>query len=426
MAEQNTHINYSAEDIERYLRGGMSAKEMHAIEMAALQDPFLADAIEGFSNTSFEESHKHLNEITAALQTKKEETKIVPFPSKNFYWRRVAAIIIFVAGVGAASWYILGSNNGSNESEIAQVKENKSKTPGTVANKGLKNKTTTNDSLQAVIAQNGVPPSREQKKKNEAKKQEEVTNRTSTKTQAFARKIPEAAVADSFEKNKDVAADISSLSARLPNDTPGLQETSKVANVKSHFLNSDGSNNFTGRVTDNNNEPVAYATIRADEEAVTADSNGYFKLRAQDSILNVIVSSAGFVSANKQLESRKTNHISILPDETALSEVAITGYAKKQAKKNLVDSAYPSGGWKLFQEYVYKKSGKSIDTLNSKEMTGDVQIEFSIDKNGTPYDFIVLKSSDDKAASEAIEIIREGPRWITPSKDKKGRVTIQF
>jgi hypothetical protein len=50
MAEQNTHINYSAEDIERYLKGKMSAKEMHDMEKAALQDPFLADAIEGFSS----------------------------------------------------------------------------------------------------------------------------------------------------------------------------------------------------------------------------------------------------------------------------------------------------------------------------------------------------------------------------------------
>src|SRR4051812_43173053 len=100
MAEQNTHINYSAEDIERYLKGTMSPKEMYDLEKAALQDPFLADAIEGFSNTSFEESSKHLNEVTAALQAGREETKVVPLPSKSFYWWRVAAMIIFIAGIG--------------------------------------------------------------------------------------------------------------------------------------------------------------------------------------------------------------------------------------------------------------------------------------------------------------------------------------
>ena len=72
MSDPNTHINYSVEDIERYLSGGMSAKEMHDMEKAALQDPFLADAIEGFGNTSFEESRNHLNEIMAALQRNKE------------------------------------------------------------------------------------------------------------------------------------------------------------------------------------------------------------------------------------------------------------------------------------------------------------------------------------------------------------------
>src|SRR3954452_19043513 len=132
MAEQAAHINYSAEDIERYLKGKMSAKEMHDIEKAALQDPFLADAIEGFNNASFEKSHKHLNEITAALQTGKEETKVVPLPLKSFYWWRVAAMIIFVAAIGAVSWYIIGSNNVADKNEIAQVKESKSKAPDTV------------------------------------------------------------------------------------------------------------------------------------------------------------------------------------------------------------------------------------------------------------------------------------------------------
>ena len=48
MAEPSTHINYTFEDIQRYLQGKMSAAEMHEIEKAALQDPFLSDAIEGY------------------------------------------------------------------------------------------------------------------------------------------------------------------------------------------------------------------------------------------------------------------------------------------------------------------------------------------------------------------------------------------
>jgi len=89
MADTNAHINYLVEDIERYLNGGMSAKEMHDMERAALQDPFLADAIEGYSEASMQQSHQHLNEIAALLQKDKEEAKVVVMPTKSFQWWRV-------------------------------------------------------------------------------------------------------------------------------------------------------------------------------------------------------------------------------------------------------------------------------------------------------------------------------------------------
>ncbi len=42
---------YKATDFARYHSGTMPADEMHAIEKAALEDPFLADALEGYPNT---------------------------------------------------------------------------------------------------------------------------------------------------------------------------------------------------------------------------------------------------------------------------------------------------------------------------------------------------------------------------------------
>jgi hypothetical protein len=41
-------INYSAHDIERYLNRQMNAAEMHAFEKAMMDDPFLADAVDGY------------------------------------------------------------------------------------------------------------------------------------------------------------------------------------------------------------------------------------------------------------------------------------------------------------------------------------------------------------------------------------------
>ena len=50
MPENNNIQNYSAADIERYHKGQLTPEEMHAMEKAALDDPFLADAIEGYKN----------------------------------------------------------------------------------------------------------------------------------------------------------------------------------------------------------------------------------------------------------------------------------------------------------------------------------------------------------------------------------------
>src|SRR3984957_6799362 len=50
MTTNNKHTApYTASDIEKYRKGELSAREMHDLEEAALDDPFLADAIEGFS-----------------------------------------------------------------------------------------------------------------------------------------------------------------------------------------------------------------------------------------------------------------------------------------------------------------------------------------------------------------------------------------
>ena len=83
----------------------MPSAEMHALEKAALDDPFLADAIEGMQQTLEQHGasviHTHLQEIGQQVQertVKKEETRrVVAFR----WWQvAVAAAIIVVAGIG--------------------------------------------------------------------------------------------------------------------------------------------------------------------------------------------------------------------------------------------------------------------------------------------------------------------------------------
>jgi hypothetical protein len=112
MIDRNSHINYSLEDIEKYLKGKMSAAEMHELEKAALQDPFLSDAIEGYRETSMETAHGYLQEIKQELLRDKEEAKIVSLLSSNsLKWWQMAAAILIIATLGTVTWKLTHQNN---------------------------------------------------------------------------------------------------------------------------------------------------------------------------------------------------------------------------------------------------------------------------------------------------------------------------
>lgn len=65
-------------DIQRYLRGEMSAAEQHALEKAALSDPFLAEALEGLSNLTEAALEEDLETISAELETQTEHVWQMP------------------------------------------------------------------------------------------------------------------------------------------------------------------------------------------------------------------------------------------------------------------------------------------------------------------------------------------------------------
>ncbi|MEO8711951.1 MAG: hypothetical protein ABI405_07515, partial [Parafilimonas sp.] len=119
MTDPLAHINYTFEDIQRYLQGRMSSSEMHDMEKASLQDSFLADAIEGYTNVSETIAKQHLNEINASLFIEKQKSKVVAF-HKRTRWLNIAAMLILIAGVGFLSVYIFKNSN--KQQELAQVK----------------------------------------------------------------------------------------------------------------------------------------------------------------------------------------------------------------------------------------------------------------------------------------------------------------
>ena len=145
MSGQHKNITgYSASDIEKYRKGELSAREMHELERAALEDPFLADALEGMelhsslhqpAGTGWSDGEpavsgwdRDLEELRGRLQSRvagKADKKAILY--RRIWIRWAAAVILFI-GAGSVTWYSLLSKSKLTPSRASAVMEARRKT----------------------------------------------------------------------------------------------------------------------------------------------------------------------------------------------------------------------------------------------------------------------------------------------------------
>ena len=118
-------------DVHRYLRGELSAREMHVLEKAALDDPFLADALEGLAIR--EASPRHLADddptpISALDQDLSDlgsrlEKRVTEKRSRLLILPRIgiAAAVILLVGLGLIALYTSTSKQKANTVSAART-----------------------------------------------------------------------------------------------------------------------------------------------------------------------------------------------------------------------------------------------------------------------------------------------------------------
>ncbi len=125
MANGHTIKTYSASDIEKYQQGLLSPADMHAMEKAALEDPFLADAMEGYAEAGAT-LQADLDDLKKRLaQRTEEKTKVIPLGGagkSSFPFMRAAVMIGVLAGAGTLAYLFMFKGK---EQPIAQAKQEK-------------------------------------------------------------------------------------------------------------------------------------------------------------------------------------------------------------------------------------------------------------------------------------------------------------
>lgn len=456
MSEQPNHNKqYTFKEIEAYLDGRLSAKDMHDLERAALDDPFLADAIEGMqsSRAHFTDQviHQHLQESREQLSARIGETKLRRI---GFWgWRQLAAaaLVILVAGV----WMYRNYNDPDKEpSQIAQeLPATKPSSPEKeVADSGQLKGNADDTGKKGNIAS---PPSfavtdSRNKLTSPAESKQTVVKKIVSAAPSGVVRSPQVAPTKSYTIDRELSANTRRESGK--NEDSQLADSNKKDNLevsisdekeKAEALkpaqlnilkNATGAGNpfvFKGRVVDNTNKPLAFASVFLNDQktGVTTDQNGYFLLPASDSVLSVNIASIGYVTQNVQLNNRNMlNQVQLVPSNSSLNEVVVVNGlgAKKRSRSEyqsrlprvLVQDAEPVNGWIAYQQYL-----DSSNILRDTTTEEDVVVSFLVDKAGKLSNFKVEQSLSEKQDAEALRLIKEGPAWHL-LKGKKARVIV--
>lgn len=100
-------------DIEKYLRGELSSAERNALERKALQDPFLADALEGAASIDVEDFSSDLKSLQASLQDRIADSKVKVVPLWNWTLRIAAGLLVVAIG-SFVIWQLNQQNDNDN------------------------------------------------------------------------------------------------------------------------------------------------------------------------------------------------------------------------------------------------------------------------------------------------------------------------
>lgn len=461
MANNNNISNFSAADIQKYHSGELSPKEMNAMEKAALDDPFLADALEGY-HAAGATVHSDLADLHDRLQ--KKTTTSAPVISLNspeyapktkaVSWLRIAAMIVVIVGAGLlANQFIFN------------------KTPGEIADNNIDNVRKevigSPDSIPAnvppVVVPDNSSDATSESAMNPPPPKGNKTTTTNNENEVPVQATPVTAVPGINEvtriENKKVESDGPVTRSQIKKPAqPAMKEgnaedqvsrnnqetlakadiekakTREIANREAANQYRNTANTFRGRVTDNSRAGVPFANVtNVDDNVGTyTDANGYFNLTSPDSILQVQVRSIGFENTVIQLRNDvPANEVVLLDDHKDLTAVVLqkqkpNAASRAQNRGMVMEESEPADGWDNYDSYLANNLKPPEEFKTTQKSMGSVELSFELDKNGEPARFKIEKSLCSSCDKEAIRLVKEGPKWKKNAGKGRTRVTINF
>ena len=440
MNKDKLNIIYTAEDIDQYFSGRLLPAQMHAMEKAALDDPFLAEAMEGYAEMKKESWEKELQKARRNIENKQTEKKITPIINIFKWWKAVAAVLVIAGGTGLV--YLL-NNSASNKSKTANIASLKKDSIDTV------------NSIAGIIDLQKPSIAADTNKNSDGKLIAQVKNNTlydstiayeppkRNRVEVLQNENANSIAEDQRTNSEKNLAVVTAPAA--PNNI--VTQTNRENEFNKSAKQNDGitapkkeavmNRIFVAEVIgeDKASLPFAKINIPAENVGTYADVNGKFRLVGVDSTLNIEVRAAGFATQTINIKSGAAKNTIIL-NEAPFATKDIVQLKSKAGKSNAenrkgiqfdtVLNVEPVDGWDNYNTYLDNNITPPTDVLQ-KNIHGEVEVSFDVQSNGKLSNVNIAKSLCGNCDEEALRVIKEGPQWkVKKGKKEKGKVKIKF
>ena len=413
-----------------YIRGLRKGKEAHRLEKESMQDPFLADAMDGYNQVegNHEQRIEKLRMQVSAHSAKKKNTYAIT-------WSIAACLII---GFGISSYFLFLKKSMTDEVFIAEESvSTKLAEPAAPPTPAIPATPTVPATPQKEIALATT------KVKTDSTPISEITARQADKKDMIAKiqttsqpqGAPVAAVPMMEEVSEETAAlqEVVATIDTFESESDKKMKMAKVATILPQ------NNMIKGRVTDEKGEPLigASVTYKGTNIGTITNMNGEFSLVKKDDKKRLTAEYIGYDPVEIQVDTSRTMLIAMNENKQALNEVVVVGYgAKKNKKSTTLESdakvkeqtekeitPQPVIGKRSYQKYLKEHLVRPTDE-KCAQVKGKVILTFLINKEGRPFYIKVKESLCESADKEAIRLIQEGPDWIYGNKLVE--VTVKF
>ena len=413
-----------------YIRGLRKGKEAHRLERESMQDPFLADAMDGYSQVegNHEQRIEKLRMQVSAHSAKKKNTRAIT-------WSIAACLAI---GFGISSYFLFLKKSMTDEVFIAEESVSiKLAEPAAPPTPAIPATPTVPATPQKEIALATT------KVKTDSTPISEITARQADKKDMIAKiqttsqpqGAPVAAVPMMEEVSEETAAlqEVVATIDTFESESDKKMKMAKVATILPQ------NNMIKGRVTDEKGEPLigASVTYKGTNIGTITNMNGEFSLVKKDDKKRLTAEYIGYNPVEIRIDTNRTMLIAMNENKQALNEVVVVGYGakknkkstttgnvvtvKEQAKKEITPQ--PVIGKRSYQKYLKENLVRPTDD-NCKDIKGEVVLSFFVDEEGKPQNITVIHGLCEFADKEAIRLVKEGPKWT--SGKLPARVTVRF